>query len=493
MSVAADSPEQEDALSPDPMVRHFARFDPGLRCTQRMPLEARALAGESRARPRLSEVARSAIEAPSAVAIAVRPSRPRGRSGNPRQRRHSSRLTNRKSRAGPTARPTSGGQASLDGPREADEDSDEPSAAPSCGVADRRSAAAERLGLRPHPLLAIFPPQTRIEFAALKRSVAAGQVDPVIVRDGVVLDGLERLAACAAVGVEPRIEQWNGSGSAEEFILARNAARRHLRAGQKAMVAARLVPYFKKDARSRQYQGTLLPAGSKAGTAAALAAARTGAKERTVFTALKVLREDPALAERVISGATSLDRAANQLNIARLSAELERVPPELPKGLFRTIVLDPPWPGPNLPYPAMTLEEIQALNVPAAPDCILWLWTTQSFLPEALKVLEAWDFPYRGLLTWRTLRPGGGFPLRVECEPAVIGIRGKPPLALREQTDFTEELAREHSRKPEAFYELVESLCPAPRLEMFARQRRPGWTSWGLEVDKFGTEGTSCP
>jgi N6-adenosine-specific RNA methylase IME4 len=192
--------------------------------------------------------------------------------------------------------------------------------------------------------------------------------------------------------------------------------------------------------------------------------------------------------------------AHRNLMVSRRAAEIAAEPPPLPEGRFRVIVVDPPWsydaraedPSHRAanPYPQMALEEICALPLTerAHDDAVLWLWTTNSHMRDAFVVLDAWGFRHRTILTWAKDRMGTGDWLRGQTEHCLMAVRGRPTVTLTNQTTLLHAPLREHSRKPDAFYALVESLCPAPaggRLELFARQKRPGWVAAGAEIGKF--------
>ena len=173
--------------------------------------------------------------------------------------------------------------------------------------------------------------------------------------------------------------------------------------------------------------------------------------------------------------------------------KLRRRPLPPPTGLFHVIVCDPPWSywkrsgdlthRSRTPYPSMTVEEISALEVPAKSDCILWLWTTNAFMRQAFDVLDAWAFQEKTILTWVKDRMGTGDWLRGKTEHCLMAVKGKPLVELTNQTTALEAPVGKHSEKPQAFYDLVELLCPyTSRLEMFARSKRKGWVSWGSEV-----------
>jgi N6-adenosine-specific RNA methylase IME4 len=176
---------------------------------------------------------------------------------------------------------------------------------------------------------------------------------------------------------------------------------------------------------------------------------------------------------------------------------------------YRTIVADPPWhydgfPGTEatgrdkrivqgktftrpMPYPSMTLDEIKALPVAAiaAADCRLFLWTTNRYLPASFDVLKAWGFTYRQALVW--VKPGvppfGGSIARNFAEFLIAATQGKPGrLSVANSNVITASKSKaQHSRKPEAFLDLIEQVSPGPYLELFARRARFGWSYWGDE------------
>lgn len=177
---------------------------------------------------------------------------------------------------------------------------------------------------------------------------------------------------------------------------------------------------------------------------------------------------------------------------------------------FDLIMADPPWKFENwskkgeaknasAQYDCMSLDDIKALPVGhlMAPDAVLWLWATNPMLPQAFEVLQAWGVRYVTAGTWvkRTtngkLGFGTGYRLRCANEPFLIATNGNPATA-RNVRSVIEGPIREHSRKPdEAFDEASRLVAPMPdprKLELFARQTRDGWTTWGNEATKFDGE-----
>lgn len=141
-------------------------------------------------------------------------------------------------------------------------------------------------------------------------------------------------------------------------------------------------------------------------------------------------------------------------------------------------------------YPTMTLPAIKALDVASicARDCVLFLWATSPKLLDAIDVMQAWGFTYKTSDVWRkTGRKGMGYYFRNRHELILLGIRGRPPLpepARRLDSVFDARVLA-HSRKPPRAHERIEFMYPdlAPKAELFARRRRPGWLVWGNEIE----------
>jgi N6-adenosine-specific RNA methylase IME4 len=173
-------------------------------------------------------------------------------------------------------------------------------------------------------------------------------------------------------------------------------------------------------------------------------------------------------------------------------------------GQYSTILADPPWQFQNrtgkvapehrrlLRYPTMELKEIIELPVSrlAAAQSHLYLWVPNALLQEGLRVMEAWGFTYKSNLVWHKIRKDGGpdgrgvgFYFRNVTELILFGVRGSmrtlPPG--RRQVNILATRKREHSRKPDEIYDIIESCSPGPYLEVFARFPRPGWKQWGNE------------
>jgi len=178
------------------------------------------------------------------------------------------------------------------------------------------------------------------------------------------------------------------------------------------------------------------------------------------------------------------------------------------KRRFATIMADPPWRFTNKTgkvapehkrlsrYSTMKLDEIMALPVAqiAASTAHLYLWCPNALLPEGLAVMQAWGFQYKSNIVWHKIRKDGGpdgrgvgFYFRNVTELILFGVRGKNARTLtagRSQVNFLATRKREHSRKPDEQYDIIEACSPGPFVELFARGTRKGWATWGNQADE---------
>jgi N6-adenosine-specific RNA methylase IME4 len=192
--------------------------------------------------------------------------------------------------------------------------------------------------------------------------------------------------------------------------------------------------------------------------------------------------------------------------------------PELPELLefvqfqkFGTVLADPPWQFQNRTgkvapehrrlarYPTMSLAQIMALPVKSVvrKTAHLYLWVPNALLPEGLRVMESWGFRYKTNIVWHKIRKDGGpdgrgvgFYFRNVTELLLFGVRGDNARTLaagRRQVNYLASRKREHSRKPDEQYTLIESCSPGPYVELFARGVRDHWTMWGNQADESYT------
>lgn len=379
-----------------------------------------------------------------------------------------------------------------------------------------------------HEYAGIFPLLEGREFTELCNDIKAnGQREPIWVYEGKILDGRNRFRACNAVGVTPRTAAYTGDDPLA-FVLSLNLHRRHLSESQRGMVAAKVANL------ENGQRATFANLQSTAPVTQAQAAEMLNVSPRTVAAAVKVRDEAaPELVHAVESGKVSVSAAADvatlpkaeqavivargekeileaakQIRIEKaevrrvendkLKAESRAIP--LPTGKYRTIVIDPPWEMKKIArdlapdqvdfdYPTMNIQQIAEFPVAemAHDEAIVFCWTTQKYLPDTFAILDAWGFKYLATMVWH--KAGGFQPFglpQYNCEFVLIGR--KDGCEFDDTKAFmlcNEWPRREHSRKPDEFYDLVRRVAPGPRIDVFSRESRGGFDQFGNQTEKF--------
>ena len=168
--------------------------------------------------------------------------------------------------------------------------------------------------------------------------------------------------------------------------------------------------------------------------------------------------------------------------------------PDMPVSLFNVILADPPWQydfsetssrAIENQYPSMPLQQIKGLRLPIAENAVLFLWATAPKLSEALEVLKAWGFSYRTNAVWDKGKMGMGYWFRGQHELLLVRVKKEfsPPGTKARYRSVIRETRKGHSQKPNCVYEMIEAMFPTGQyLELFARNKRERWQSWGLDV-----------
>lgn len=375
----------------------------------------------------------------------------------------------------------------------------------------------------------LLPDLSTDEYSSLKADIARrGVMVPVEYdEDGHILDGHHRVKICQELGLRdwPRIVRVGMTEEQKtEHVLAINLDRRHLTREQRQELVGRLraqgwstrriaEKLKTSDATVRRDLGgaTFVAPEIVTGTdGKQYPAQRAEPEPEPIKTATlfnpslsdmsKLAKMDAdtktAVAEKIASGvADTLPRAIQA--VAKERAPESAVTPPLPTGKYRCIVIDPPWPmqkiereerpqqGETLDYPVMSLAEIEALPVAELADeagCHVYLWVTQKYLPEGLRLFEAWGVKYQCLLTW--VKPTGMTPYSwmYNTEHVLFGRIGSLQLDRLGLKLAFEAPVIKHSQKPDVFYERVVQASPGPRIDMFARHTHNGFTAWGNEI-----------
>ncbi|MCO7737449.1 MT-A70 family methyltransferase [Brucella intermedia] len=383
-----------------------------------------------------------------------------------------------------------------------------------------------------HPLADIFPMIAEADLKVLAADIAAnGQVEPILLLEGKVLDGRNRQAACGLAGVDPVYAEFTGADPLS-FVLSKNLHRRHLSESQRAIAAAMIVDWER---------GVNQATAGSANLPTRRAAEKLSVSERAVTAARRVREHGaPELIDAIRAGKVSVHAGealselqhAEQARVVReekkaIVAEAKKIRAEQQKvrhavrlttmalvaekgretapgkveRLFPIIYADPPWrfgvyseetgreKSAENHYPTMDTGEICSLfaklNYPVTKNAILFLWATNPMLPDAFRVMQAWGFTYVHHWIWDKEVAGTGYWGRDRHELLLIGKRGSPAAPLRGTQPETVHRERKgkHSAKPAWFAEQIERLYPdVPKLELFCRSPRPGWDAWGYEA-----------
>ena len=378
-----------------------------------------------------------------------------------------------------------------------------------------------------HPLAGIFPLLDTANLHGLVADIAEhGLNEPIALYEGKILDGRNRYEACRVAGVDCRFTEYSGP-DALAFVISLNLHRRHLNESQRAMVAARIAN---------------LQAGRPAETASIDAVSQGEAADRLSVGRSSVQRAAEVqehgaieLQDAVEQGAASVSAAAEisklsvgeQLSIvARGEKEIlhaaktirkERAKKKREERLtnialanrgnepldttrpYPVILADPAWEretwgeagkdrDPSNHYPTMSLEELRALPVEAlaSPDAVIFMWATGEHLAQALTLMGDWGFTYKACAVWVKPSIGMGYWFRYRHEQVLVGTRGSMPAPLpgTQITSVIEAPRGAHSEKPEDLHLYIEKIYPdLPRIELFARAARAGWSVWGNQAD----------
>jgi N6-adenosine-specific RNA methylase IME4 len=334
-----------------------------------------------------------------------------------------------------------------------------------------------------------------------------GLMHPVVVRpDGRLIAGQRRILACRQLGWTEIPDRYLDLDDVERGEFAENASRKDFTPSELVDIGEAIERRERERARIRQAHGGPrsgnLPERTK-GDARDKTATLLGVSGRTYEKAKAVVEAAHAEPERFGKLQADMDRTGRvngvyrRLRIEKQAELIRAEPPPLPgNGPYRVAVIDLPWPYEKRdndpshraarPYPTMAITEMRALPIASLmhTDSILWPWTTNHHMRETYELLDAWGFEVKTILTWAKDKMGTGDWLRGQTEHALMAVRGKPVVTLTNQTTLLHAPTPGHSVKPREFYDLVESLCPAPRYaDLFSRYRHnERWDCHGDEA-----------
>lgn len=355
----------------------------------------------------------------------------------------------------------------------------------------------------------LLPPLPEEKRKQLEENILRDGIrEPLTTWRGILIDGHNRYEIAQIHGLEFKTIEMHFAtrDDVKYWMIMNQFGRRDLTTYERSVLALKLKPVIAAKAKENQGERTDLTSVrnlTNVDTKKEIAKA-AGVSHDTIAKVEKIeAQATPEIKEALKAGEISINAAYNKVqqakrkeDIQRQVEELDRKEIEEPDGLFDVIVIDPPWGyGTQLlaeayraanPYPEMTQDELKAIELPAADDCVLFLWATHKFIWDAKELLDRWGFDYRCMLVWNKQQMGLGSFIRMQCEFCLIGLKGKPAFKdVHNIRDLIEEPRREHSRKPDAFYRLVEELCAGRKLDYFSREQREGWSTYGNDTKKF--------
>ena len=362
----------------------------------------------------------------------------------------------------------------------------------------------------------LISPLTEEERAGLEKSLLAeGCRDPLVVWNGVILDGHNRYEICKAHGIEFNIieKDFSDRGAAKIWIIENQFSRRNLPLYVRGELMLKLKPLIAAKAKEKQLRTSknrVCQNSDKQSIDTKKELAKlAGVSHDTISRIEKIAEKAPEeVKTKLRVGEMSVNEAYEQLKRSEKNQKQEEVrkqnaeliqqakPLEFIDGKYQTIVIDPPWDwgdegdvnqlGRAKPeYSTMSFDELMDFPIAnkAAENCHIYLWITNRSLPKGFELLNKWGFRYITALTWCKPSFGMGNYFRGSTEHILFGIKGSLELLRKNVgTWFEAPRGSKHSEKPKEFYTLVESCSPGPWLEVFARKERPGWVTWGGEL-----------
>lgn len=381
---------------------------------------------------------------------------------------------------------------------------------------------------------ALIPPLAPEEYTLLEQNLIK-ETNPdsivLITWNSTLIDGHNRYEMCQKHNIPFRTVEKNGFADRDEvkeWIIKNQFGRRNISNFTRVELAAKLESLIRKKAlqnkqeASRQSIEVLNQVSQKSvepeitefkkvDTQKELAKI-AGLSHDTVHKGLVVLdKATPETKDKLRNKTLSINEVYNEIKkaekqeartekIERLRLEIEQSPEPL-DGLYDVVVVDPPWEV-NWgdydpinrrgvpPYPMISVEELNQLKIPASENCILFFWVINNFIHEGFHIIEKWGFQVKNMFTWVKDKFGLGDWGRGQTEHVFVCVKGKPVVDFSSQPTVIYGIRREHSRKPDEFYAMVERTCIGRKLDYFSREKRRGWAQCGNEPAKFPTIST---
>jgi N6-adenosine-specific RNA methylase IME4 len=352
------------------------------------------------------------------------------------------------------------------------------------------------------------------EFEQLEKNILEeGMRDKIVVWGDTIIDGHNRYKIAKKHGIEFEVEEveFEDIEEAKEWMDSNQIGRRNLNRDQFEISIGRRYNREKKahgGDRKSSAQNDHLKTSERLAKENKVSppTVRRYAKKAEEFDLME--KEKPELYQKIYYGDTSFKDVKKEEKKDQKNKQVEETRKRITEenltvsGVYDVVSIDPPWAYNEkggfstiqydsesnrgaVDYPTMTVSELRDIEIPNKNNSVMFLWTTHAFLRDAFDLLECWGFKYKATMVWDKDKMGIGRTIRLQCEFCLIGTCGSPLLTGDSVRDIIREARREHSRKPEAFYRVVDQLTTGRKLDYFSREKREGWDSYGIESDKF--------
>ena len=373
-------------------------------------------------------------------------------------------------------------------------------------------------------LESLIPPLSNEEFKQLERNILEeGIREPLITWNGILIDGHNRyrIAQEHDMNYETLEKEFENLNDVKIWMVNNQLGRRNLQDFVRGELFSVIEDILKQKGKEKQLltlnKGLEAPVLSiidkTEHNTQKIVAEKLGwsTGKKAMFDIVKT-KAPEEVKEKLRTGEVSINQAYKEIKkeekkverVELIQKQIEDIEegllPDL-VGLFDVVSVDPPWPyegeSKNItsfdsvgrrvanPYPEMSIEQIKSIELPLMDNAVVLLWTTHKFLPDAFEILKEWNLDYKATLVWNKEKIGMGAWFRMQCEFCLVGIKGKPYWENTTYRDIIVESRREHSRKPDSFFEMIEKITMGNRLEYFSREKREGWKVFGNDINKF--------
>jgi N6-adenosine-specific RNA methylase IME4 len=365
----------------------------------------------------------------------------------------------------------------------------------------------------------LIPALTKEEYKQLENNcIAEGIREKILIWNGFIIDGHNRYEISLKWDLEIQTEtkHFQNEEAVKEWMILNQFGRRNLSNYQRSVLALELEEVFSKKAKENlgRNQHSSLPTLAKTKVDTRKELSKVANVSHGTLDKVKKIQAQASeeVKAKLSTGEVSINAAYQDIKkeekkeerIKVIQEQIEQIEkgdlPEL-KGLFDVVSVDPPWNYEGKtdkitsfdsvarrsanPYPEMSTDDIKKIKLPLMDNAVVLLWTTHKFLPDAFEILKEWNLDYKATLVWNKEKMGMGAWFRMQCEFCLVAIKGKPYWDNTKYRDIFKEQRRQHSRKPDTFFDMINKITLGRKLDYFSRESRNEWEVFGNDINKF--------